>query len=56
MVLALKYVNEDTFFISATGDVTTVVILATRSSSCLQGKGGTFISQLFTTLSMPHEL
>ena len=52
MVLALKYVNEDTIFISATGDVTTVVILATQSSSCLQGKGGTFISQLFKTLSI----
>ena len=38
MVLALKYVNEDTIFISVTGDVTTVVILATRSSSCLRAK------------------
>ena len=52
MVLVLKYINEDTIFVSSTGDVTTVVILATQSSSCLQGKGSTFISQLFKTLSI----
>ena len=45
---------------SATGDGNTVVILATQRSSCLQGKGGTFISQLFkdpqNLLVQPDEL
>ena len=50
MVLALKYVNEDTIFMSVTGDGTTVAMQAMRRSRCLKGKGGTFISQLFKTL------
>ena len=52
MVLALEYVNEDTIFMSVTGDGTTVAMQAMRRSRCLKGKGGTFISQLFKTLSI----
>ena len=52
MVLALKYVNEDTIFISVTGDVTTVVILAARSSSCLRAKAVPSFLSFLKTLSI----
>ena len=38
MVLALEYVNEDTIFMSVTGDGTTVAMQAMRRSRCLKAK------------------
>ena len=52
MYLALKYWLRTLFLrlLLETGLPFYVVIRATRRSSCLQGKGSTFISQLFKDL------